>query len=130
MKASLNRFSPPHSSIYLSMYRLRGNLFFGNIEQLWFHVREVLKSMSSLSFLVLDTAEMVGIDCHARERLAKICKVCWTEGRKEGLSNDYIYLGGRQGHGLTDSSALSHISIHPSILSCVIFYVYIRKPRP
>ena len=52
----------------------QGNLFFGNVEQLWLHVREVLVRMQGLTFLVLDTGEMVGIDFSARERLARICK--------------------------------------------------------
>jgi len=60
-----------------------GNLFFGNIEQLFLHLREVLHRMPHLLFLVLDTAELAGIDFSARDRLARMCKTM-TGGGKEG----------------------------------------------
>lgn len=55
--------------------KLRGHLFFGNVEQLWLHVREVLVRMPGLKFLLLDASEQVGVDFSARERLARMCKV-------------------------------------------------------
>jgi hypothetical protein len=89
--------------------RLRGSIFFGNVDQLAIHVKvcsaerrlltgpvshiapctcarrnamqcnttqqEVLANMEGMAFLILDCQMLVGLDCHARERLARICKV-------------------------------------------------------
>jgi CRP-like cAMP-binding protein len=60
-----------------------GNLFFGNIEQLFLHLREVLHCMPHLLFLVLDTGELAGIDFSARDRLAKMCRSMTGEGGRE-----------------------------------------------